>query len=422
MGADDAQRAKAAVQNLRVRLTQRLVHDQDTRATRLADIAKRAGQILDGKLSTPMTAETAQPIIAEAKKILAEADALPPDAATSPAEDAARSQLAALAKKVDDLEAAARDALTARAKLAAVRNFEDYHAVVASLANSPLTNETTAAAARTLLAHNPEWNDAAQRILMPGDPATWVFLKQAGEARMLPAEVSQKEDLEFYQLINNNLLSNTYRADLVTYQEGDETARTPLALAGLPKETSIKLDTVDELQQTANPINTDGSTTEKSFDWKQFTGRKPAGQKLENIKLTPESQLMTQVHGAYSRDRDAIVQPLLRVLDDVRGDNDVSPIFKAYLEQEIFHVMQDRPRDWGLAFSPKAESAARELAKITGGHLPPTDWLFPAPASRLAANLQAFYERTAADSFFDDAMANMQALLKKRATSLRFAG
>jgi hypothetical protein len=423
LGADDAQRGTAAVQNLRVRLNQRLASLQDSRAARLADIAKRARGILEEKLALPMTAEAAQPLIADAKTILAEADSLPVDAAaTSASETEARAQLADLNQKVETLTVGAHDALVSRGQLGLVRNLDDYHAAIMALVKNPLASETSAAAARALTAKNSDWADVAQRILLPGDAETWAFLKQVGEARVLPKEHNQAEDLAFTKLINNNALNDIHRAELVTYADGEETAREPVALAGLPKEKSVKLETVEELQQTANKINPDGSAAELALDWKQFTGRKPSGQKLENIKLTPEAQLLTHVRGAYSRDLDTIAQPLLRVLDDVRAEPGVSPVFKAYVEQELLQIMQNRPRDWGLKFSPKAQAAAQELGKITGGHLQPADWLFTAPTARLAANLQAFYDRTAADDYFEDAMTNLQALLKKHATVLRFAG
>ncbi|HVU37417.1 MAG TPA: hypothetical protein VHC95_03725 [Opitutales bacterium] len=423
LGADDAQRGKAAVQNLRVRLQQHLAQAQDSRTAKLTDIAQRVTAILAEKLAAPMTAEAAQPIIAEAQKILAEADALPPDpAAASTGEAQARARLAELAQKAEALSAAASAAQTERAQLPQARTLEDYQNAAAALAGNALDNETTAAAARALFAKNPNWADAAQRILLPDDPDTWAFLKQVGEARLLPAESNQGDDVSFWRLVSNNLLANTYRADLVTYADGEETSREPVALAGQPSEKTSKLDTVEELVQSANRINADGSVTALSVRWVQFTGKKPNGKKLENVKLTPESDLLARVRAAYSRDRSTIAQPLLRVLDDVRSSQGVSPLFKAYLEQEIFRIMQNRPRDWGLAFSPKAQAAAQQLAKITGGHLQPSDWLFPSPDSRLNAAVQAFFTSDNGDSYFDDAMTNLLALLKKRATPLRFAG
>jgi hypothetical protein len=83
--------------------------------------------------------------------------------------------------------------------------------------------------------------------------------------------------------------------------------------------------------------------------------------------------------------------------------------------------MQVRPRDWGLAFSPTAKADALELAKITGGSLLPSDWMFP-PNSQLATDLKAFFQKTSGISYYQEAAANLQALLKKQAIPLRFAG
>ncbi|HTB62166.1 MAG TPA: hypothetical protein VK737_01145, partial [Opitutales bacterium] len=52
----------------------------------------------------------------------------------------------------------------------------------------------------------------------------------------------------------------------------------------------------------------------------------------------------------------------------------------------------------------------------------PTDWLFSPPTSHLSANLQAFYQRTAATSYYNEALANLQAALKTHTTPVIFAG
>ncbi|HTA29979.1 MAG TPA: hypothetical protein VK731_05820, partial [Candidatus Cybelea sp.] len=53
LGTDDAQHAKAALQELRLQLNQKLAGDQDVRAAHLADIFARANQIVVDKLTGP---------------------------------------------------------------------------------------------------------------------------------------------------------------------------------------------------------------------------------------------------------------------------------------------------------------------------------------------------------------------------------
>jgi hypothetical protein len=73
-------------------------------------------------------------------------------------------------------------------------------------------------------------------------------------------------------------------------------------------------------------------------------------------------------------------------------------------------------------FSPTAKKDETELDQITGGHLQPTDWLFTPTTSHLPGNLLAFYQRTAATSYYNEALANLQAALKTHATPILFAG
>jgi hypothetical protein len=97
-------------------------------------------------------------------------------------------------------------------------------------------------------------------------------------------------------------------------------------------------------------------------------------------------------------------------------------MLKAYFQQELLRIMRDRPRDWGLTFSPTAKKDAEELTRLTGGHLQPGDWLFAPADSPLSANLRAFYRETGGRSYYNEALANLQDLLKQHATPVFFAG
>jgi hypothetical protein len=192
-------------------------------------------------------------------------------------------------------------------------------------------------------------------------------------------------------------------------------------LVGAPSGTPRTWDGGEELVQLAKKINPDGTVENLVVTWRRFTGQSGNGEKLENVQVAPESKLMERLKPALGSLNGSIREPLLRVLDDVRTNSDASPILKAYLEQELFKIMQMRSRDWGLAFSPTAKADALELAKITGGSLLPADWMSP-PSPQLVDTLKAFFQQSANVSYYQEAEANLQALLKKQSISLRFAG
>jgi hypothetical protein len=258
---------------------------------------------------------------------------------------------------------------------------------------------------------------------MPGDAATWVFLSKGNDS-LQPADHDQGEDTAFARLVkNNNVLGNTYRAELVDYDNSVVKSRTPVFLAGpLAEQPPTKTETMTATHQVGNVINRDGTVSAQQTDWVQFIIRDSTnirGQRFENVQLTPESKLASRITEAYNPRTEAIREPLLRVLDDVRADAAASPVLKAYFEQEIFTIMQHRPLDWGFAFSPAAQTDARDLAKITGGSLLPTDWLFPPPS---ADALLAFYQRTAKNNYYTEASENLNKLLHLRVTPMLFAG
>jgi hypothetical protein len=421
LSADDAPSAQATVQSWRLRLTQQLARDQDGRTTRLTDIADRASKIVAEKISPGLTAEAAQPIISAVEKILAEANALPMATDATAAEQAVRSRLEAIAKQIAALDAATREALAARTQLAQAQTLDNFLPPFEVLATNTLTNDPAVAAAHALASKNPDWTAAAQHILLPGDPETWAYLKTAGDARLQPATDDPKEDIAFTRLVRNEILNNTYTADLVTIVDDKETGRTPVMLIGAPNGSPRSWDGGEELIQLAKQIKPDGTAENLIATWRHFKGQTSKGEKFENVRQAPGSKLVERVRSALGTLTGAIREPLLRVLDDVRVNSDASPILKAYFAQELFKIMQMRPRDWGLAFSPAAKTDALELAKITGGGLLPSDWIFP-PSTKLADDLKAFFERTSGVHYYPEAAANLQILLKKPSIPLHFAG
>jgi hypothetical protein len=422
-GAGDAQYAKAAVQELRLRLNQKLAGDQDARTARLADIFARADQVVTQQLDNAQTADAAQAAVVAARKITTDADEITVDPSQRGlAEDATFQKLTALIAKLDLLGAAANSAIASRAQLAQARSIEDYQAAIETLAPNPLSSDPDVAAAHALAVKKPDWAGAAQHILLPNDPETWAYLGKITEPRLEPTEDNQQEDINFSHLTHNGVFDNPYRAELVSYANGTETGRQLLFLAGQPTSEENTIETIHEITMTGKVIQSDGTTTNKIARWAQFTGQKANGDKFENVQIAPEAKLIALLEDAYDKDRSTIREPLLRVLDEVRANADASPLLKAYFQQELYKIMQSRPRDWGLTFSPTAKSDAAELSSLTGGHLETADWLFPPANSLLPKNLQSFYQRTGGVSYVKEAMANLQDLLKQHATPVFFAG
>lgn len=424
LGPESAADLHATLAIQRVLLTQQLTHLQDQRAAQLTDIANRADQFFADKLTQPAPAETIQAALPHVRDILAEADNIPLDPAhATDAETAARARLAAQADKLKTLVAAAIDAAAARLQLDQARSLDDYSAPIERLAANPLTGDPTVAAAHTLFAHQSDWTTAAQNILLPSDPKMWAFLATIKDPRLQPADDAQNEDIAFSRLATNDVLGNIYRANLVSYQDGVPHNSNPVFLAGNYTEEDYSSNVLEEVRQTGNIINRDGTTTPHDARRVHFLNPDQPfkGDIFTNAQLAPESALVKRLHQAYDTRSGGIREPLLRVLDDVRADPASSPILKAYLQQELLKIMQDRPYDWGLAFSPSAQADARELAAITGGDLQPADWLFP-DNPRLADDLRVFYTRTASHHYYIEAAQALQNLLQLRATPILFAG
>jgi hypothetical protein len=422
LGPESAADLHATLADQRVRLTQQLTRLQEQRAAQLTDIANRADQFFADKLTQPAPAETIQAALPQVRAILAEADTIPLDPAhATDAESAARARLAAQADKLKTLVAAAIDAATARVQLDQARSLEDYRAPVERLAANPLTGDPTVAAAHALFDHQSDWTTAAQNILLPADPKMWDFLATLNDVRLQPADDAQNEDIAFSRLATNDVLGNIYRANLVTYQDGVPHTSTTVFLAGNYTEEDNSTPALDEILLTGNIINRDGTTTPRDTRRYQFTNQPIKGDIFTNAQLAPESALVKRLHQAYDTRSGGIREPLLRVLDDVRTDPASSPILKAYLQQELLKIMQDRPYDWGLAFSPSAQADARELTAITGGDLQPADWLFP-DNPRLPDDLRAFYARTASHHYYAEAAQSLQNFLQLRAIPILFAG
>ncbi len=423
LDAESAAPIQSAVADRRTRWTQQLAQVQEQRAATLAEIANRLGQYFAEKLPTTANAETVAAAIAPARAILAEAGAIAPNPGhESPGEENARAQIMAFTTQLDVLDAAARDALAAESQYPQAHSLEEYRGPLDRLAANPIVGDAAVASAHALLGDKFDWNNLAQRILLPGESAQWTYLGAVKDTRLQPAASAQNEDLAYARRVISDLLANTYRANLVHYENGNVTATTPVFLAGQITRSDEALTGNNVLvRESGSIINPDGTTTIRQVLWKNYN-QSPSGDLFDGLQMTPESQLVARLKQAYEPRAGTIREPLLRVLDDVRADADASPILKAYLQQEIIAIAKNRPNDWGLAFSPTAQMEAAELDRLTGGKLQPADWLFPAASSHLAADLAAFYTRTAGHRYYDEAAQNLQKLLTLRATTFQFAG
>jgi hypothetical protein len=422
LGPESAAAMRASLADRRVRWTQTLTRVQEQRANQLADIAARVDQAIDAKLAQASSAETASTNIDQVRLILAEADKIPPDPShATDAEQAARARLDAETQKLTILAAAATDALAARQQLAQARSYDEYRAPLERLAINPLVGDPYVAAAHAFVDRKTDWNSAAQAMLLPGEPQMWAFLANLTDVRLQPVDDAQNEDIAFSRLVTNDILGNIYRAKLVDYVGGVPTTQRDVFLAGNLTEQQNDWDKNSEIRQTGNVINRDGSTTIQNARWVKFDGQSSHGNLFENAQLAPESALVIRLHQAYDSRSEGIREPLLRVLDDVRADPASSPVLKAYLQQELLKIIQNRPYDWGLAFSPSALADSKQLALITGGNLQPADWLFP-DDPHLVDNLTAFFKTTASHHYYTEATLSLQNLLSLHAKPILFAG
>lgn len=284
------------------------------------------------------------------------------------------------------LTVARRNAFAKLAHARSAASHEEAVAAIAALAED--TRETRAA--RNTAPHLAALKTLPDSLAKPEAAPMMEAARKAGDgSAFIAGEPTASERAAGGRIAAGARFAGVWRATRVGHVSGANTA-TPVFLKGRPTFEQFDLSGGYESRVKAEQINPDGTITKLSLIIRQFEGRQPIGETLENAVPTKEGELLASVSGLYDADRAAFSEPPLAALDRV-VNSPADPLLKAWLQQEIMAVMSERPESWGLVFSPEAVKDEAALRAIAAAPLDGTQWMKPDKGAELRRRLAEFY-------------------------------
>ena len=286
--------------------------------------------------------------------------------------------------------------------------------------------------AQTILREKGKFRSLVQQLLLPGNPIAWEQFQSIKDSDipLVPKTGNPRENRIFEDLINEYSLKSIYRYRIVEYKDRERLPGSRIIHSlGEAKARNDIFQTSGRLIQTVDQFDETAFERDQPFYEKVYICRTNAdgtpidGEYLEMEELCPESEFYRDLAMLcnYDTGRRRIQRSLLEVLDEVKINQHLSPLFKAYITQELFDVMMVRPYDWGLNFSPSVQFEYRDLLKIKG-ILTPYDWLRSSSKARLLEALTIYYENIGTDSYHTQALLGYQLFAEISSQQVYYGG
>ena len=293
-----------------------------------------------------------------------------------------------------------------------------YHLYLEEIANLPFSKHPMVIHAQSILRDRSKFRSLAQQLLLPGNPIAWEQYQNIKDSDdpLVPKIGNPREIRIFEDLINEYSIKSIYRYRIVEYKNRERLPGIRIIHAlGEADATNDIFQTSGRLIQTVDQFDETAFERDQPFYEKVYICRTDAdgtpveGDYLEMEGLCPESEFYRNLAMLcnYDTGKRRIQRSLLDVLDEIKINHQISPLFKAYITQELFDVMMVRPYDWGLNFSPTVQFEYRDLLKMKG-ILNPYDWLRSSAKARLLEALTIYYENIGTDSYYTQAVLGYQ--------------
>ncbi len=186
---------------------------------------------------------------------------------------------------------------------------------------------------------------------------------------------------------------SVWRYERKTFSAKAPETTVPLYVVGPAKTARFTAGDGYELQQKVEAVLPDGTTEPRNYRFFNSGVSALRGERLDSGALTQESRFLREFSRFCAAETGRFPESLAALSDRILGELKISPLLKAYLQQEVFKLAARRPAEHGISFSPCARKDAAELEAITGFALTLSDWLLPEKHAGLLPKLEAFYAR-----------------------------
>ncbi len=359
-----------------------------------------AAALSAGEEDFPLAHEKATAAISRATEARASAISLLPNLSLSPLE-AASAQLEQRDLKWQDFD-------STRSRLSSARNALEYYQPLQRLHDLELLASDQQEAVQKVLDLSLDAEALRERLLLPEAVGTWTALESAALPASHHLELQAMEQVLLSRIARDSYLENVYTTE-VTYFQGAEVpnSKRSMFVAGPVVKSEKK--------------SADGSTA--NFKLREFTesGEPKAQQSSSTFmvrsngsswgfsyadsKLSPESEYYRNtVQPALERIMSGAPRfAALELIDTLNSADEISPLCRAYLKNQLLEVMRTNPWKWGLALSPSLQQQSEAMETLASSGISSKDWLVAERKGTPQDEWTSHFERSAASSVVEEA-------------------
>ncbi len=235
-------------------------------------------------------------------------------------------------------------------------------------------------------------------ILMPGNLSLWTRLKSGNfSSQGYPASLEGDETVQFLSLRDDESLGEMFQYAVTVngvtrsiYSQGTQMTIRPSRLGDVEVTEASGVKVYDPAR---------GSSSVASFEPANYRHTKsPVGASgilVKDGRRCPESELFGRIKlpGFVDASVASYRNSLLKAIDRLMDANDeVNPLYKAYLHIKLGELMMKRKDKWLTEFSD-FEKDFSELKGIVDRELTSNDWLIPSIVSEYREPLAEYYKK-----------------------------
>ena len=302
--------------------------------------------------------------------------------------------------------------------------------VLRGFKDSRLTQVAEVNAARKTLAAFPKEDDILAALLMPGDAAGWAAAKadQSGEL-LAPADVLPAEIGRLLALRDDVYLNDIWDVTLVDYAKKNE-RRAVYARGEMRKDGPRDANGAQVTTWTGATFDPAIKSDVPGFAPTTLTSQRSSfglggSGELGESHRSAVSECLARLELSRMTDGNGekFERPLLRVFDDLAREKAASPVFKAYLMQQLAAIVRERPFSWGMEYCPRLTRDLARLDELCGGEmLRSMDWLLERKRAQFAAKLAPFFNELQTRTYLADARLHREVVRAALKAGLQFGG
>ena len=338
----------------------------------------------------------------------------------------------ALRRQVDVLQGELAALQQLDEKLLGVASIEAYWQTLAGLKDSRLTQAPAVRQARKLLAARPSADDLMARLLMPGDRAGWAAAKEGVAAeRFAPEKVEAGEIAKLLALREDSYLNDIWEVTVndftrkggpVTMWSRGEVVKDGPHTVGSEEDQTTSWSGAFYDPSVRKEIP---AFVTRTFVLKRARVGSSGTGEVTASRLSAVSRALARLELNRMTDESGTKyeKPLLRVFDALVADPDASPLFKAFLMQQLAALLNTRPTAWGLHFCPSLRGDLARLQTLCEDiKLHSEDWLLDRKREQFGPVLAPFFAELQTRNYFAEAQAYRATVRAALGEGLHFGG